>query len=193
MTLRGSSYGLVLKATGWIILSSVATVAQNANDQKIDHGSSQMLRSADVAFAMKAVQGGMAEVRMGKLAAEKANSADVKAFGRQMVADHTKANDDLKSVAQKKGMTLPNDMSARQQARHRKLEKLSASAFDRAYVEHMVKDHQEDVKEFHKEANTGKDEDIKGFASRTLPVLQAHLDKIRSIQSNMQQSGSYTK
>ena len=107
--LRGSSYALVAKATGCIVLSSIATFAQNANDQKIDQGSSEMLRSADVAFAMKAAQGGVAEVRMGKLAAEKANSADVKAFGRQMVADHTKANDDLNSVAQKKAMTLPGE------------------------------------------------------------------------------------
>jgi putative membrane protein len=191
--LRRSSYARLAKATGCIVLSSIATFAQNANDQKIDQGSSEMLRSADVAFALNAAQGGVAEVQMGKLAAEKATRADVKSIGRQMVADHTKANDDLKSVAQKKAMTLPNDMSARQHATYLKLEKLSASVFDRAYVNDMVKDHKEDVKEFQKEANTGKDEDVKGFASRTLPVLQTHLEKIRSIQSNMQQSGSSTK
>jgi putative membrane protein len=193
VTLRCNSYLLVAKATGCIVLSSIATLAQNVNQQKIDQGSSQMLKSADVAFAMKAVQDGVAEVRTGKLAAEKASAADVKAFAHQMVTDHTKANNDLKALAEKRGMTLATDMNAREQATYRKLRKLSGAAFDRAYVKGMVKDHQEGVKEFQKEAKTGKDEEIKAFASRTLPMLQQHLEKIRSIQSNMQQSGSYTK
>ncbi|MFL6351288.1 MAG: DUF4142 domain-containing protein [Bryobacteraceae bacterium] len=161
--------------------------------QKMDQGSSQMLKSPDIAFAMKAAQGSGAEVQMGKLAAEKASSADVKAFGRQMIHDHTKANDDLKAVAEKKRMTLAADMDAHELPQYSKLQRLSGAAFDRAYVKDMVKDHEEDVKEFQKEAKNGQDEDIKGFASRTLPVLQAHLDKIKSIQSNMQQKGSSTK
>jgi putative membrane protein len=152
-----------------------------------------MLKSADTAFAMTAAQAGVAEVQMGKLAAEKAHNADVKAFGRHIVADHTKANEDLKSLAEKKRMTLPADMNAHQHSTYRKLEKLSGSAFDRAYAKEMVKDHQHDAKEFQKEVKKGKDEEIKGFASRTLPVLREHLEKIRSIESELKQSGSSTK
>jgi putative membrane protein len=156
----------------------------------MDSGSGKMMKSPDTTFAMKAAQGGMAEVQMGKLAAEKAGSADVRAFGQQMVDDHSKANDDLKSVAEKEGMTLPADMNAHQHAMYSRLEKLSGAAFDRAYVGDMVMDHQEDVKEFQKETNSGKDDQIKAFASRTLPVIQGHLDKIKSIQSNMQSGSS---
>jgi putative membrane protein len=174
-------------------VSPAAIQAQDASSQKMDQGSSKMLKSADIAFAMKATHGGVAEVQMGRLAVEKASSTDVKAFGQQMVADHTKANDDLKSVAEKKGMTLPTDMNAHQQAAYSKLHRLSGEAFDHAYVSHMVRDHEEGVKEFRKEAKNGKDEEIKHFASRTLPVLQQHLDKIKSLQSNMQQKGSSTK
>ena len=61
----------------------------------------------------------------------------------------------------------------------------SGAAFDKAYVDMMVKDHEKDVKEFEKEANNGKDEQIKGFASETLPVLKEHLEKIKSIQSKL--------
>lgn len=193
MTPGRNSYLLVAKAAGCVVLSSIAILAQNRNDQKIDQSSTEMLKSADIAFAMKAAQGGVAEVQMGKLAAEIATSPTVKALGRQMVGDRTKANDDLKSIAEKKGMTLLADMNAHQHATYRKLEKLSGAAFDPAYVTDMLKDHQEDVKEFQKEANTGKDEDIKGFASRTLPGLETRLDKIKSIQSNLQPSGSSTK
>jgi putative membrane protein len=193
VTLRCNSYRVVATAAASVGLLSLATRAQNTSDQKLDQGSSEMLKSADTAFAMQAAQGGVAEVQMGKLAAEKANRADVKAFGRRMVADHTKANEDLKSVAEKKRMTLPTDMNAHQHATYRKLEKLSGSAFDRAYAKDMVKDHQEDVKEFQKEVKTGKDGDIKGFASRTLTVVREHLEKIRSIESELKQSGSSTK
>lgn len=173
---------------GCLALSSIVAKAQDVSAQKMDQGSSRMLKSADTTFAIKAAQGGVAEVEMGKLAVEKGSSADVKAFGRQMVDDHTKANNDLKSIAEKKGMTLPDDMNAHQHATHTKLQRLSGDAFDQAYVKDMVKDHEEDVKEFEKESESGKDLDIKGFASRTLPVLRGHLEKVRSIQ-NMQQKG----
>jgi putative membrane protein len=156
--------------------------AQNTSSQHVDTGMKKMARSADAAFAMKAAQGGLAEVKLGKLAAEKASNADVKAFGQQMVDDHSKANEKLMSVAQAENMTLPADVNSKQQATYDKLSKLSGSAFDKAYVNDMVMDHEEDVKEFQKEANNGKDPQIKSFAQETLPVIQGHLEKIKSIQ-----------
>lgn len=159
--------------------------AQNAGNAQMDTGAKKMMKSADTTFATKAAQGGMAEVKLGQLAAEKGTNPDIKAFGQQMVDDHTKANDDLKSTAEKEGLTLPSDVNGKQQAMYDHLSKLSGSAFDRAYINGMVKDHEEDVKEFQKEANAGKDPQIKDFASRTLPVIQGHLNKAKSIQSKM--------
>ena len=172
-------------------LLAVAPVALRAQDaaQHMDNGASKMMKSADTHFAIEAAQGGMAEVKLGKLAADKAGSPDVKAFGQQMVDDHTKANDQLKSIAQAEGITLPGDVNQKQQAMYDRLSKLSGADFDRQYVKSMVMDHQEDVKDFHKEANTGKDPQIKSFAAQTLPVIQGHLDKIKSIQAKMS-SGS---
>lgn len=200
MTRNRDRFASLLRAAGSAALACIALNAQNTSNraqptdsQHIDSGSRKMMKSSDARFAMKAAQGGMAEVKMGQLAAQKAANADVKAFGQQMVDDHTKANDDLKSVAQNEGMTLPDDVNAHQHAMYSKLEKLSGPEFDRAYVRDMVMDHQDDVKEFHQEAETGSDEQIKAFASRTLPVIQSHLDKIKSIQANMQTSGSSAK
>ncbi len=187
------NFRLIAMMAGCIGFGSIGILAQNTSTQHMDQGSSKMMNSADTTFAMKAAQGGMAEVQMGKLAADKASNADVKAFGQQMVDDHTKANDDLKAVVAKKGMTLPSDVDAHDHATYSKLQKLSGEAFDRAYVKDMVSDHEKDVKEFQKEANDGKDDDIKAFASRTLPVLQGHLDKIKSIQTNMHGGGASSK
>ena len=141
--------------------------------------------TADSKFAIAAAHGGKAEVEMGKLAADKASNPDVKAFGQQMVDDHSKAADQLMSVAQSESMTLPSDMDAKQKAMYAKLKVLSGSAFDKAYVNGMVKDHEEDVKDFTKESTSGSDPKIKDFATNTLPVIQGHLDKIKSIQSKM--------
>lgn len=193
LRLRPSSSQRVVTTAASVVLLSFATRGQNTNDLKIDQGSSEMLRSADIAFAMNAAQDGVAAARMAMLAAERASSAEVKAFGQQVVDDCTKANDDLKSVVEKKGMRLPSDMKARQYATYATLKKLSGPAFDRAYLKARGKNDQEGVKAFQREANRGKDEDMKGFASRTLPVLETHLHEIRSIQSNMQRSGSATK
>lgn len=168
-----------------MVSSAGLTSAQNTSNQHMDTGTTKMMKSADSTFAMKAAEGGMAEVKLGQLAADKATNPDVKAFGQQMVDDHTKANNDLKTAAESENMTLPADVNAKHQAMYDKLSKMSGPAFDKMYVNDMVKDHEEDVKEFQKEANNGTDPKIKDFASTTLPVLQGHLSKIKGIQSSM--------
>ena len=159
--------------------------AQDSIPNHIDSGAKQMLSSGDKAFAMKAAQDGVAEVQLGKLAAEKGSDADVKTFAQQMVDDHTKANAQLKAVAQQENMTLPENMNAKDQATYDRLSKMSGSAFDKAYITNMVKDHQMDVKEFQHESDNGKDASIKGFATQTLPTLQSHLEHAKSVQSKM--------
>ena len=151
---------------------------------------SQVPKADDPGFAKKAAQGGLAEVELGKLAAQKASDPDVKAFGQQMVDDHGKINDQLKEAAQQSKLTLPDSPSSKQQSQYQKLQSLSGPAFDKAYVKAMVKDHSGDVKEFKNEASSGQDPQIKSFASQALPTIQAHLDKIKSIQSKLNSSGS---
>ncbi|MGH9697442.1 MAG: DUF4142 domain-containing protein, partial [Bryobacteraceae bacterium] len=96
-----------------------------------------------------------------------------------------KANEQLKSVAEKQNFTLPANMNAKQQTTYDMLKTKTGADFDKAYVEAMVKDHEQAVKAFQREASRGKDEQIKAFASETLPVIQGHLDKIKGIQSKM--------
>jgi putative membrane protein len=138
----------------------------------------------DKAFVMNAAIGGMAEVEMGKLAAQKAESESVKQFGQKMVDDHGKANEDLKAVAETQKIDIPVSLDSKHQATIDRLSKLSGSAFDKAYVKEMVKDHNADVKEFQKEAQNGQDSAVRGFASKTLPTLQEHQLKIREIDKN---------
>jgi putative membrane protein len=168
-----------------ILALPLFVAAQDSSTPKLDEGTRRMMRSSDTVFAMAASRGGTAEVEMGKLAAEKAGSADVKAFGQQMVDDHGEANQRLKSIADGQNLTLPRTMNAKQQAIYDMLKSKTGAEFDKAYVDAMVKDHEEDVKAFQREADKGKDEQIKAFAAQTLPTIQGHLEKIKAIQSKL--------
>src|SRR6185369_1691885 len=139
----------------------------------------------DSHFAMEAAEGGMAEVELGQLAVDKASNAKVKEFGQRMVTDHGKAGDELKTLAASKNITLPTTINAKQKAMKDRLSKLSGTAFDRAYIADMVKDHQMDAAAFHKEATTGHDAEIKAWASKTGSVVDEHLKMARDIQKEI--------
>jgi putative membrane protein len=134
---------------------------------------------------MKAAQGGMTEVQLGQLAADKGTSQDVKDFGAKMVTDHGKANDELKSIANSKGITLPEKLDSKHQAMVDKLNGLSGAAFDKAYVAAMVTAHTKDNSLFIKEASSGQDPEIKAFAAKTDEMVKMHLSMIHGIQSKM--------
>ena len=133
-----------------------------------------MVSDDDKAFATKAAEGGMGEVKLGELAASMAANADVKAFGKRMQTDHGKAGDELKQWATTKGVTLPATLNAETQKTHDELSKKSGAAFDKAYMEDMVKDHDKDVKEFQEASAKVKDPDLKSWIDKTLPVIQDH-------------------
>jgi putative membrane protein len=145
----------------------------NAGNQNAGHGSGRM--TADHKFVMFAAMGGMAEVELGRLAAEKGASEDVRQFGQRMVDDHSKANEELTRVASSKGIRPPAALDAKHQAAVRKLSALAGEKFDREYARMMVGDHKKTVGEFQKEADRGADADLKAFAAAQLPALQEHL------------------
>jgi putative membrane protein len=131
--------------------------------------------AADKTFATKAAEGGLAEVTLGQLAEQKASSPQVKQFGQQMVTDHSQANQELKQIAEKQHLTLPTQLNSKDKATEQKLRGLSGAAFDKAYMQDMVQDHQHDIADFQKEAQSGQDPQMKAFAQKYLPVLQKHL------------------
>jgi len=131
--------------------------------------------TTDVDFVTKATQAGIAEVAAGKVAESNGQSASVKTFGKRMVADHSKAGDELKKVADKNGITVPTEPSSDQQQTGKRLEGLKGTEFDKAYADQMVKDHEDAVTLFTNEASSGSNADLKAFAKKTLPTLQQHL------------------
>ncbi len=145
------------------------------------HSAAASEATSTEAFMKQAAQAGMAEVELGQLASTKATRQDLKDFAQMMVTDHGKANDQLKDLASKKNVTLPTEPTAAQKAEKARLEKLSGAAFDSAFTRDMEKDHRTAVSLFSKEASSGSDNDVKQWASQTLPTLKEHLAKAEQL------------
>jgi putative membrane protein len=92
-----------------------------------------------------------------------------------MVTDHTKANTELKALAGTKFITLPAILDSKKQKDYDDMSKMKREEFDKTYIDYMVKDHEEDIELFKKEAQEGKDAELKAFAAKHVPILELHL------------------
>ncbi|MGN6482500.1 DUF4142 domain-containing protein [Luteibacter sp.] len=136
---------------------------------------------SDAAFVKAASAAGLAEVNLGNLATQKGESDDVKAFGKTMVSDHTVAGDELKAIASKKSLPVSSEPMPADAKAAELIGKKSGAAFDQAFKKQMVADHQKAIKLFTTESTTGKDADLKAFATKTLPTLKHHLEMAQKL------------
>ena len=165
-------------------MSPPATQTQPARPQQFPSSSSMQdsaPNSGDVGqimkdkiFLRKAAQGGIAEVKLGQLAAQKGSSEDVKAFGQKMVDDHTKLNNDMAPIADSMGVRLPQDLSKDDQAESDKLNSLSGNDFDVEYLAFMVKDHHKDQRDFRQEAVSTTDPTLQAAVANGAKVIHEH-------------------
>jgi putative membrane protein len=137
--------------------------------------------TADQAFVRKALEGGAAEIQLGQLAQQKSQSADVKQFGQKMVEDHTQLSEQMKPIAQQLGIKEPKGPSKKDKQLMAKLDGLSGPQFDEAYIQAMVKDHKEDLKDFKNEAQSALNQNVKQAAQQGAGVISQHLQMIEQI------------
>ena len=181
------------------------------------------------AFIAEMAEDGMAEVQLGKLAAERASNADVKEFAQMMVQHHSKANEELKKIAGQLKVTPPTSLNQKHQALAAKLSKLQGAEFDREYMAEMVLGHEEVVNKLRMRAGNGLtssdpasgrpatgtpaggtgtqptgggskpsgsaaagtsggkpfDPALIDWATKTLPTVQQHLERARTIQKQL--------
>ncbi len=175
--------------------SDAKATADSANKANIDSSklrdtsAAQPVHMADLKqdaeFAVSAADGGMLEVALGKLALKKATSAAVKNFASQMIADHTKANLELKALAAEKHLVIPATMSDKCQKVLSDLGEKNGKDFNKDYAEIMVKDHKETIDLFKKEATDGNDAQVNTWAKSTLPTLEHHLMMAEELQKTV--------
>jgi putative membrane protein len=137
-------------------------------------------------FLKEAIRGDLGETKIGELAQQNSENADVKAFGQTLVTDHSQHRTEVETLAKSMDITVPSKPMPEASEEYNKLSKLSGKAFDQEFASYMVKDHKEDIAKYQKQSED-KDGQIAALAKKTLPTLQKHLETAQSLQSKIGQ------
>lgn len=163
--------------TGLTLCGVMLFALQARSDEK------DTLNTYDVKFVKKTAADGAAEVKLAGLAVKKAERADIKSFAEMLVTDHTKANDELKALAKKKGVQLSAEIDPAHAETFQKLEKYSGTEFDKEFISEMVSKHKDCVSSFESASKDARDGDLKVWVIKMLPTLKGHLDMAENLKS----------
>ena len=183
LSFRFCLQGLLLLSLLLLVPNSFAARRPPTN-LKMDQGSEKMAKSPDIAFLLRAAQSGTAQVRLGKMALEKASNPMVKELGARLAEAGGETLNQLKAFAAQRYMTLAMPMNGNNQEAYTKLQNKSGAGFDEVYLKAMAKDHKTDINFFKKEVKKGRDEQIQRFASDMLPTLHDNLTRIQGLRSS---------
>jgi putative membrane protein len=142
-------------------------------------------------FVVIAASGSMMEIELGKLAQEKGESPEVKALGERMVRDHSKASDELKDIAQRNNIQLPDKMLDKHKEHVEELSGLSGAEFDEAYISLLAEDHEEDIELFEEASENYENRDVREWAKKTLPTLRDHKELVEELVEDLGDNSSY--
>ncbi len=154
-------------------------------DTTTNSGDIITVRENEAEFATNAADAGLAEINFANLAISKTSNADIKMYANMMLKDHSAANDELMALAKSKNISLPVSMSSEHQKTRNELAEKSGTDFDKLYLDVMEKDHVKVLAFMEHEARDGTDPDLKAFASKTVPVINAHLNAVRKIKEKL--------
>jgi putative membrane protein len=178
--MRSSTRAGALLAFGLLLVG--CEQAGTALDRTIGPGATATtLSPADAEFALRAAYGSNAEISLGELAQTNADSPAVKAFGRQMIEDHRRLNQELAGIVTPQGLTPPTGPSEPEQAAAAALATRTGASFDRAYLQEQVAAHELTLAMFRHAAGNASDPALRAFARREATSIEAHLDEARSL------------
>jgi putative membrane protein len=156
------------------VAKSGATMAQSVG-----------LMGEDAKFLTTAIQSGIAEVELGRLARDRTDDREVRRFAQTMIDDHTNANRQLEALARAQELTVPTEMDSEHQTLHQQLSALRGSSFDREYMRGQIQDHETAVALFTEQAATETDP-VAQTAAKILPKLREHLAMAREIGQSLE-------
>jgi putative membrane protein len=161
--------GLTLVGAGFSMVTSRANGATTVS-------------TTDKDFIQAAIQAGMTEVKLGEMANLKGNRDEVREFGHLIVKEDATFNDDLKALAQQKGLTMPESLEPIHQAVVDQMTDLMGSQFDDAFIAAVTKQLTDLAKEFRAESAATKDADVKSVVDKSILVVNEHLKRIAAIK-----------
>lgn len=142
-----------------------------------------VLHEDDLEFVKRATISGMLEVRANEAALKRTLTAEEQAFAKQLISDHQKANDELASIAKRKGVTVPTALPADEQEKLTEMAEIKDKDFNEEFLEHQISCHKESIDLFEDQAEDGKDADLRAFAAKTLPTLKGHLETAKRLEA----------
>jgi putative membrane protein len=167
----------------WALLALLGAAAAGQAATTLSAGDQRILTAL--------AQANLAEISTGKIAQDKAQSPEVKAFAQQMVDEHSKGLQAVQQVAQSKEVTLPTEPDSKHQALAAKLNQLSGPAFDRAYLARAgVGDHEAAHKQLRKAAKAARDPDVKALVAQLQPTVDQHLSKVQQLAAGQGADGN---
>ncbi len=169
------------------MMADTTSAMSSMPDTKMsDNANNKPVTDKDIMdFVQNSANVGMMEIELGRYATDNAQSQRVKDFGNMMVTDHTAAANDLKSMATSNSIQFPATMDKEHQGHVDMLKNKKGAAFDKAYMDMMVNGHKETIDKYKKATGDLKDDSYKLYATKTLPVLQKHLDSAQAIKKGL--------
>ena len=136
----------------------------------------------DAGFALQAAAAGKKEVDSATLAAREASNSEVKALAQRLVKDHTVSNHELESMMRDRKGT-PTQPAPAPKADKWRTE--TGVAFDRAYVRHVIEEHEDAIELFEAQSVKGTDPELREWAKAKLPTLRDHLKMARDLRATL--------
>jgi putative membrane protein len=157
--------------------------------QQTNKTNRETLSSIDRSFINTAQAGNLAEIDSAKIIEQRATDPAVKDFASRMVTDHTQLSQELKTLAESNGATLPTEPPVAEKTQKDNLEKLSGAKLDDAYLNGQLADHKEAISAYENEIEHGHNQAVKDYAEKALPTLQDHIRISEDIAGKMDMSG----
>jgi putative membrane protein len=141
------------------------------------------MANPDAEFAQKAARGGKHEVDGAKFALNKAQHADLKALANRLIKDHTAADNELSTIMKTKKIAMGE--AKKDEPSNESWRSTTGAAFDRAYVDHLITEHEKTITLFETEISSGTDAELKAFATKTLPTVKEHLKAAQDLKAKL--------
>ncbi|WP_420473715.1 DUF4142 domain-containing protein [Noviherbaspirillum sp. ST9] len=173
------------------VSQAFGAMSDDAGEQEKDSSATHDRRGSSAGqsggneFVAQAVEDSMAEVELCELALQRSASDEVKSFAQQMIDEHSRMGTQLETLARDKKIDLPKDLESKHKAAQRQMEKLSGTEFDRAFMQHNVKEHENDIKVFRHYAEQESDDAICKLAENGVQMLEKHLQMARDIEQRL--------
>lgn len=174
-----------MKVKNLVLIAAFAATAAWTACSKDDDVNPE-LSQQDRDFMMRATHGNLAEIELGEMAQQKATDDSVSMFGTMMISDHSGAHAELDSIARSVNYPLPTDLDAMHQAVRLRLDTLQGFAFDTAYINQQIMDHQRTITLFEAQANQGSYQPLRAYANKYLPAIRDHHEMAQNIANSLQ-------